>query len=366
MDSLPQELVDAIIDNLPRSSLRSSSLVAERWRTRSQQRAFGFMRFLSEYEVDRWHSDIQGERSKILSYVHTVQFRSISSWWNEPALPGRVLKGFPSLTTLMIHASVIPDELPGQISRGEFGRGITTLYILYPFCLLSVTVSLILSLPDLKELAVSLNHQGGVSSASSVTPKTLERLELRQHTSGVSEVLIRSQFKSKYLCLGSNDSNAQRLFALSAETLVGLRLDGVWICGFLTAKAMIAIFADHRTRSPIHALISPPSFPSLTSLWISVFEGEPTHWLTSTLSSITSTPTLGVVEIQYASDKVYNLRSDKWDDVDGWLARVTQRTTVKGGPVVALRRWSFGVSLGEALLPRFRKAGGIVKIDPRR
>ena len=45
--------------------------------------------------------------------------------WNEPTLPGRVLKGFPSLTTLLIYESMIPDELLGQISRGEFGRGIT-------------------------------------------------------------------------------------------------------------------------------------------------------------------------------------------------------------------------------------------------
>lgn len=150
--------------------------------------------------------------------------------WNEPTLPGRVLKGFPSLTTLLIYEFMIPDELLGQISRGEFGRGIAAVHIWYPRCALSMIMSVILSLPDLKHLSVSLKEMalGQPSSMSSVAPRRLlDWLELWQHTSGVSEALVQSQFTSEYLCSGCNDSNAHRIIVLSSRTLVGLVLEGV-------------------------------------------------------------------------------------------------------------------------------------------
>ena len=367
MDSLPQELVDAIIDNLPRSSLLSSSLVAKRWRTRSHRRAFGLIRFRSEYEVDRWHSDIQGGQNRILSYVRSVQFRRITSW-NEPTLPGRVLKGFPLLTALVVYGSMIPDELLGQISRGEFGRGITALYALFPLCTLSVIMHLILSFPDLKELMVSLNElePGQPSLTSSTTPKTrlLDWLELWRYTSGVSEALIQSQFTSKHLCLGCNDSNVHQLLALSSGTLVGPQLEGVRFSQVPNCRSNNNDLVDSRTRTPIDATINLPSFPTLTSLYIRICEGEPTRWLMSVLSFITSAPVLRTTQIQHGNYTEYNFHPYTWDGMDRWLAQVAEHTTVEGGPMVKLRHWSFDVSLGEALLPKFRKAGGTVKTDP--
>ena len=53
MDSIPQELVDAIIDNVSQSSLPSCSLVAKRWLRKSQRRILGAISFSSEGEVKR-------------------------------------------------------------------------------------------------------------------------------------------------------------------------------------------------------------------------------------------------------------------------------------------------------------------------
>ena len=68
MDSLPQELIDAIIDNVPQPSLPSCSLVAKRWRQKSQQRVLGTISFSSEHEVKRWCTDIPRDSESPFSY----------------------------------------------------------------------------------------------------------------------------------------------------------------------------------------------------------------------------------------------------------------------------------------------------------
>ena len=75
-------------------------------------------------------------------------------------------------------------------------------------------------------------------------------------------------------------------------------------------------------------------------------------------------PTLRTTQIQHGNYSEYNFHPDTWGGMDRWLAQVAEHTTVEGGPTVKLRHWSFDVSLGEALLPKFRKAGGTVKTDP--
>ena len=86
MDSLPQEIIDGIIDTVPHSSLRSCSLVAKRWRKRSQQRAFGFgdtqFSSESESEVNRWFADIQSDPNGISSCVKYASFFDIK--WSDP------------------------------------------------------------------------------------------------------------------------------------------------------------------------------------------------------------------------------------------------------------------------------------------
>jgi len=54
MESLAQELLEAIIDHVPPTSACCHSLVARRWRRRSQQRYFSDLLFTGELEVVRW------------------------------------------------------------------------------------------------------------------------------------------------------------------------------------------------------------------------------------------------------------------------------------------------------------------------
>lgn len=90
MDSLPQELIDVIIDNVPEPSLLSCSLVAKRWRRKSQQRAFDTISFSSETEVDRWCTYIPQDSDEISSYIRHVKIEEIS-FWAEPALFSRMV-----------------------------------------------------------------------------------------------------------------------------------------------------------------------------------------------------------------------------------------------------------------------------------
>ena len=231
MDSLPQEIIDEIIDNLPLSSLRSSSLIARRWRTRSQQRTFDSIAFSSQDKVDRWYSDVQRGGNRVVSYVRSAKFRGIVSW-NEPALFGLVLKGLCSLETLNVHGCAIPDKLPGQILCGEFGRGILNLSLRLPRCSsFSTAASMILSLPDLKKLSVTFNKKPPIQPLSTpIAPqrRSLDLLELYLYSNDVAEALIQAQLTSRCICLGGAISSVHRLLATSSETLVALMLEGVW------------------------------------------------------------------------------------------------------------------------------------------
>jgi len=231
MDSLPQELIDTIIDDLPRSSLPSCSLVAKRWRQRSQQRAFEKIGFYSEDEMDRWCTNVAQGSDGLFSYVRHIALEEIASW-NDPAAPGRVLKNLGSLKTLWVCYSAIPDELPAQILRGEFGKEITTLYIGAPPCALAPIVSIILSLPNLKRLCVDAY---GIEPGEplSTHPVSLQKgpldfLDINGDTCGLGEALAKSRLTSRHLSLGVNAPGVKQLIMRSSETVVGLNLYGVW------------------------------------------------------------------------------------------------------------------------------------------
>ena len=107
-----------------------------------------------------------------------------------------------------------------------------------------------------------------------------------------------------------------------------------------------------------------PSFPALTSLRIHFDHEQPSHRIVTVLSSIYSTPVLASVDIRY---EPYGSReptaSDTWNGLDRWLARVAEHTAVECGLVLNLRqRMSPSESSLEALFPRFREAGGEIKI----
>ena len=230
MDSLPQELINAIINNVPDSSLRSCSLVAKRWRRGSQQRAFIWISITSEYEANLWCKNIPQGPGGTSSFVRIVHFIGIRLW-DEPTLFGRVLKGLTSLTTLWVASTEIPDKLQDQISCGELGKKINSLVLFSPLCTHATMMSIIISLPSLKWLIV----QGdGLASEEplSIHPITswvgpLKALHLRGDANGVGEILVKSRFMSHRLTLDLSIPCAEQLIVLSAETMVGLSLYGV-------------------------------------------------------------------------------------------------------------------------------------------
>ena len=230
MDSIPQELIDKIIDNVPQSSLPSCALVARRWRRESQQRALDTILFSSEDEVNRWCTDVPRDSDGISSYVRHVGVEVVS--WTEPALLSRMLGSLSSLTALSMYKSEIPDELPGRISRGEFGNGITALYLGFTRYTSATVISMIFSLPNLKELYIEFCNvmPEGPLPTHSVTPqrRSLNSLELHGCCSGIGEALAKSRFTSSRLCLDAHIKGAAQLLLLSSKTVVELELCSAW------------------------------------------------------------------------------------------------------------------------------------------
>lgn len=245
MNSLPQEVIDEIIDCLPYPSLTSSSLVATRWRKRSQQLLFDTTWFHSERRVKLWHAYTKADQGRISSYVHFAGFDRVCCW-DDPTLFVRLLKSFSSLRVLWMNSTEIPSELLGHISRGEFGKGITTLSLWSPHCAFSTIASIIVSLPDLKKLAVQLlgTKSGDPSSAHPISPlrRRLNVLKLYGSAGGVASVLIQSQFTFRYLRLEIDTPGLQQLLTLSSETLEGIRFEG--------ARYLALPAPRNRQRSP--------------------------------------------------------------------------------------------------------------------
>jgi len=232
MDSIPQELIDTIIDNISYFSLPSCSLVAKRWRRKSQRRILGTISFSSEDKVKRWCTDIPRDSNGISSYVRHVNIQEIYPWV-EPALLSRMLGSLSSLTTLTMYGTEIPGEFPGHISRGEFGKGITTLRLRFlhlPYCTLPMLTSMILSLPDLKELRIKhyRTMPEGPLPTDFVTPKRgpLDMLKLYGHVDRIGEALAESRLTSRHLSLDVGIKDIEQLLLLSLETVVELTLYG--------------------------------------------------------------------------------------------------------------------------------------------
>jgi len=232
MDSLPQELIDKIIDNLPQPGFLffSYSLVAKRWRRRSQQRAFDAISFSSEDDLNRWWTNIPQDSDGIPSYVHFLKTQHITTW-NDPALFARVFKNFTSLAILFLYETRVYGGLPGLILRGEFGKRITALYLWSSFGSPATTMSTILSLPNLKKLWIK-DYKitlGEPLSTHPVTPprEPLDSLIFQGGTGGVAESLTESRVISRYLSLNMDVPGTEQLIMISSKTVVGLSLYGV-------------------------------------------------------------------------------------------------------------------------------------------
>jgi hypothetical protein len=294
MDSIPQELIDAIIDNVPQSSIPSCSLVSKRWRRPSQRRVLSTVSFSSENEMNRWCTDIPRDSDGISSYVRRVEIQRISSW-NEPVLLNRTLGTLSSLKTLSIYATEIPDELPGYISRGAFGKGITALYLQSTYCTLATMTSMILSLPNLKELDVECGiAPEGPPLTDSVIPQRgpLNALELHGYMGGIGEALAKYRFISSRLALDTDIKGVEQLLTLSSETVVELKLRGAWLLWILRPSRDDS---DRSSRSSTQR--NPPSYPSTIitrpyhsgypnfRAWAfaSPYEHPALHWLSSSV-----------------------------------------------------------------------------------
>jgi len=231
MDSLPQELIDKIIDNLPHSSLPSFSLVARRWQRRSQRRIFTFVPFSSERDLALWSTRIPQDPGGIPSYVCSTEFMRIHSW-REPALFGRVLKNLTSLTVLWISDTMIPqpDQLPSSVTFGEFGEAVKCLTLFSPRCTVETITSLVLSFPNLEEffLIGSVSKRPVTTLTRAPQRRPLVALELYGVENGVGAALAQCGLTSRKLSLTVHDAGLEQLLTLSSEVIVELELSGAW------------------------------------------------------------------------------------------------------------------------------------------
>ena len=261
-----------------------------------------------------------------------------------------------------------PDEFPGHISCGEFGKGITTLDLRSLCCRLPTLTSMTLSLSNLKKLRIK--HYGTIPERPlptyPVTPKRgpLDLLELLGHVDEIGEALTESRLTSRHLSLDVRFTNMGRLVSLFSETVVELKLCGAWSLWILRrAEIMMTDLPDTSTNG-IPTLINIPPLPALTTLVVGLHVYTPSPRLTSILCSIDSAPALSSVAIEYNWKCVRRLCPRAlWVDVDRWLSRISKQTKVTGGLSLTLIRWPEGKSVWEGFLPEFRDSGGQIKVD---
>ena len=364
MDSIPQEIIDEIIDNLPRSTLRSSSLVAKRWRRRSQQHVLFSVMFFSESDVNSWEIDTQEDPGRIPSYVQAAKFNRIIRW-NDPPLFGRVLQNFSSLKTLWTYETELPGEVLEYITRGELGKNLTALDLWSPRCSLSIAISTILAFPNLQHLVIDT-----LTTTSSEAPQTysflprkrpLDLLRVVGRADGVAQTLANLQFASRRLILGAQTWNVHELLILSSMTVIELALLGVY--SFCEGRRSINDDFIDDPNPPTPHLVDLPPFPALTSLKIYIYGRAPSPHLINTLSSISSAPALASIFLEcwwwFLSGSE---PPNTWDSLDTWLVQMAGNSTVEDGLTLTLTRWQ-EVRVLRALFPKFKEVGEI-KTDP--
>lgn len=233
METFAQELIDAIIDYIPPLDTRSCSLVARGWRQRSQQHYFSNLRFAREQDVVLWYTNIPQDPDGIPSYAHNVEFQGIRSWC-DPTVFSRVLKCFRCVKTLTICQTWVPaDEIRNIVSTGEFGKELTSLFLLSPYPTVPTLVSLILSLPHLREL--SIDSVARTEPPASILPDTtwqrepLQSLALSWYWSGEVEFIALCGITSRRIDLADCDAMIEKIIARSSETMSELVLQGTWL-----------------------------------------------------------------------------------------------------------------------------------------
>lgn len=236
MDSLPQELLEEIIDHLPKRDTSASSLISRRWRRRSQQRYCETICFFSAHRVVLWEANIP---NGILSYIRHVRFIGAPRISLEPTTLGRILKPLGPRLTLTMHnvRILLPGELTDPVSLGEFGKGVTRLVLSRAlYTPLTALVSFIFSFPNLKELVVNdillTSYELPPILPDAQKRGPLELLVLWKIPRSLGTDLIRRQLTSQTLCLNPRCGDMGELVFISAESVATLILFGMrslWI-----------------------------------------------------------------------------------------------------------------------------------------
>lgn len=233
MESLAQELLDAIIDYVPSSCAHHCSLVARRWRKRGQQRYFSDLVFSRELDVFRWYTNIPQDPDGIPSYARDVEFQSIRCW-RDPKILGQVLMCFSRVKALTIaETAVSSGEVQNIVSSGEFGRELTSLFLISPFSTVPTLMPLILSFPNLRELMIDSLTQPQ-PPAQILPDKTwkrgpLQSLELSWLWSRETEYIALCGVTSRRIDLSIGDVMIEKIIACSSETMRELAVQGTWL-----------------------------------------------------------------------------------------------------------------------------------------
>ena len=233
MDSLAQELIDAIIDHVPPCEARSCSLVARRWRKRGQQGYFSNIAFARECEVFRWYTNIPQDPDGIPSYAQNVEFHTISRW-AEPTIFGRVLKCFRRVKSLTVYKTTVPpSEVDKVMACREFGKELTALTLIYPWSTSPTLAQLVLSFPKLQTLVI-IDSPNPKPLSPIVQDKAWQRgplqsMKLSGFRGEVNNFLAACGVTSCRIDLYLCDEMVERVIACSSETVSELLLRGVWL-----------------------------------------------------------------------------------------------------------------------------------------
>ena len=234
MDSLAQELLDAIIDHVPSPHAHSCSLVARRWRKRGQQRVFSDLKLVFSCEDDliRWCRDIPQGPHGIPSYIRDVQFRGIVPW-SDPTILGRVLERLSWMKILKFSGTMVPrDEVQRIASSGTFGRELTSLVFTSPFSAVPTLMPLISSSPNLRELTIEYRPSWRTMPLATKHPwkrGPLQSLRLFGLLSEEMEYIARCGITFHKLDLDVGDRMIEKIVACSSETVEKLVLSGAWL-----------------------------------------------------------------------------------------------------------------------------------------
>ncbi|KAF9648587.1 hypothetical protein BDM02DRAFT_3115208 [Thelephora ganbajun] len=355
MESLAQELLEAIIDHVPPHHVRPCSLVARRWRKRSQQRYFGSVILSREHEAIRWYTNIPQDPDGIPSYARDVEIQSIRCW-RDPTVLGRVLKCFSRVKTLVICETHLPSsEVQKIVASSEFGREVTSLIFISPRSTMPELMQLILSFPNLRELMINSISQ--TEPPASIPPdktwqkEPLQSLELSSLHSKEMEFIALCGITSRRIDLSLGDAMIEKIIACSSETVSELLLQD----GYPPIAPMT-------TLPPIVQL---PPLSALTTMEVTIYPGFLSARLADFLPCIHSAPVLSSITFKYLklTPPEDIPTSHLWNNVDKWLARLATHAKVKGGLTVVLALWPERNLKWEECLLEFRKAGGELKIE---